>query len=346
MSVFLRGSIWWCEFQINGQRVRESTKQRSKSKAQRWETNRRMDIERQDGSSITIRGKAPVLKDVAKEFLAERKAGFEAGNVPRNTWHHYRDTWVRIADTELAHVRIDRFTTGMVDKVKFRGGPWTQRGCQKVLATILNWAAEERGYIQAAPRIKRTRAYGRELRIDGATEAALRAVMARDLCDVFTIMLDCGMRPDEVLRMRWEDVHYDDSKVFIPHGKTVESRRWVPMADRMENVLRVRQTVAKSEWVFPQRGKRPKGPRRTITKQWEEARKEAGVDPRLVLYCARHEFATSYLEHGGDLATLKKILGHTSIQTTEKYLHPGIAGAAEVVNRRNRRGLTLVEKSA
>ena len=84
----------------------------------------------------------------------------------------------------------------------------------------------------------------------------------------------------------------------------------------------------------------------TVAKQWEDARKLAGLDEKLVLYCARHEFATTFLENGGDLATLMKVLGHTSIATTQKYLHPGIKGAADVINRRNsHKGLSIVKSA-
>jgi integrase len=83
----------------------------------------------------------------------------------------------------------------------------------------------------------------------------------------------------------------------------------------------------------------------TVVKQWEDARAAAGLDPKLVLYCARHEFATTFIENGGDLATLKKIMGHTSIATTQKYLHPDIEGAANIINRRNRAGLKIAKRA-
>lgn len=74
----------------------------------------------------------------------------------------------------------------------------------------------------------------------------------------------------------------------------------------------------------------------------------AGIPDSIVLYCAHHEFATTSLENGGDLATLKKLLVHESIATTQKYLHHSIMGAAEIVNKRNRKtGLHVVNaKSA
>jgi site-specific recombinase XerD len=35
----------------------------------------------------------------------------------------------------------------------------------------------------------------------------------------------------------------------------------------------------------------------------------------------RHTFATQFLSRGGDLETLRLILGHTNLKTTQKYLH-------------------------
>ena len=91
MAVYLRGSIWWCEFMWRGHRVRESTEQRSRSKAMTWETNRRMELMRR--STISPLRKAPLLKEVAEEFLEEREAAYKSGNMPRNTYRHYANGW-------------------------------------------------------------------------------------------------------------------------------------------------------------------------------------------------------------------------------------------------------------
>jgi site-specific recombinase XerD len=43
--------------------------------------------------------------------------------------------------------------------------------------------------------------------------------------------------------------------------------------------------------------------------------------PRLHLHLFRHTFAVKYLMNGGDLMSLKRLMGHTDISTTSLYLH-------------------------
>ena len=41
-----------------------------------------------------------------------------------------------------------------------------------------------------------------------------------------------------------------------------------------------------------------------------------------MIYDLRHTFATRFVEAGGDLVTLKDILGHSSLRSVIKYVHP------------------------
>src|SRR5947209_5158648 len=70
------------------------------------------------------------------------------------------------------------------------------------------------------------------------------------LLDVATILLDCGLRPEECFRLRTENVR--DGKTEIPYGKTDNARRRIPMTPRVQAILDMRLSKAtRSQWVFP-----------------------------------------------------------------------------------------------
>ena len=54
----------------------------------------------------------------------------------------------------------------------------------------------------------------------------------------------------------------------------------------------------------------------------------------LNIHCSRHTFATLQLEHGTDIYTVKDMLGHTNVRTTQIYGHivdPSKRKAAEAI---------------
>jgi len=55
----------------------------------------------------------------------------------------------------------------------------------------------------------------------------------------------------------------------------------------------------------------------------------------VVLYCARHTFATQALAATGNLAAVMRALGHSNAQTAMIYQHPSIDAIREAVDKRN-----------
>ncbi len=73
------------------------------------------------------------------------------------------------------------------------------------------------------------------------------------------------------------------------------------------------------EWMFPA----PDGGKwhqRNALRSHYLLLRRLGV-PKSGFHRLRHTFATQYLKHGGDVVRLCKILGHSEVSTTMKYLH-------------------------
>jgi len=229
----------------------------------------------------------------------------------------------------------------------------------------------------AAPKIKGTRTTGRKIRITEEIESALRAHMKRDCSDVLTTMLDECMRNTEVFSMRWDRIDWERKEYHVAKSKSSASQRTIPLSDRAIAMLKGRKdnpvrgaepmtretptrggvrlgrtegatpsTGANSPWVFPSRIGRV-GHLTTIAKQFREAREAAGIDKSVKLYCARHTGASELSELGVDLLTLRELLGHEDISTTNKYLHGEAAKARDAINskQRSRSGLKLERRA-
>ena len=77
-----------------------------------------------------------------------------------------------------------------------------------------------------------------------------------------------------------------------------------------------------SPWLFPSRGAAGHITRQRVAQLLKDLARAAGVDAAKVSpHVLRHAFASHLLDHGADLRSLQKMLGHADISTTQIYTH-------------------------
>jgi integrase len=155
-------------------------------------------------------------------------------------------------------------------------------------------------------------------------QAAYLPKTSQPLTDIAKLMLDTGMRPEEVFRIRAENVDFKQKTIFNPFGKTKAARRIIPMTDDVLFLLKGRVEEAAglgTPFVFtsPHNVQKPIS---SVKKAHKAAADRAKIKGHFRLYDLRHTFATRAVAAGMSLPTLAAILGHTSIQMTMRYVHP------------------------
>jgi integrase len=325
------GSKYWLvDFMVNGKRHRKSTRATTKTRA--MEIAADLIKEAQLGDVPKPKGPSPKLQAFADDcFLPFVKSS----QLDPDSKRYYENGWRMLKATPIADQTIASIKAAHATILEFPGSGSNANCALRTLRRMLSLARDSE-YITNVPKIALRKERERSATYSAELEKALIDVAPQPLRDVFIITQDSGLRPDEVIRMRWENVLWDKNLIFNPDGKTAKARRHVPLSERVRAALRTRAEETKSEWVFP--SSRKKGAHISyflIAKGMMKVREKLALPKDLVLYSARHTFATDMLDRTGNLSLVQKMLGHESILTTQRYLHPELKDVAQLVNQRN-----------
>lgn len=149
-----------------------------------------------------------------------------------------------------------------------------------------------------------------------------------------SIMARAGLRVGEAVALDLADIEINERSgwALIRLGKGLKERR-VPLSLQTRKDLSVYLKVrprSVTEALFLSKTGRRMGSR-DVERMVKTAGQQVGINKRVTPHVCRHTFATRFLRKGGDLATLQAILGHRSLETTSRYLHPDAARVQEMV---------------
>ena len=165
-----------------------------------------------------------------------------------------------------------------------------------------------------------------EAKTDLRRKFTMRRATARRDRAIILVLLDTGLRASELCSLTVEDVELKTGKVIIRHGASGGAK------GGKGRTVYLGKTARKAVWrylVDREDGEEPYAPLFT-TKTNRPLNKgallqviralgaKAGIK-RCYPHRFRHTFAITYLRSGGDLFTLKSLLGHASLDMVEHY---------------------------
>ncbi len=138
-----------------------------------------------------------------------------------------------------------------------------------------------------------------------------------------TILTACyaaGLRITEAVHLKPAAIDRQRMVIRIEQGKGRKDR-YVMLSPKLLDVLSdYWRAVRPKVWLFP--GDIPGQPitRHSVEKVCQAAHQRSGLSKPVTPHSLRHAFAVHLLESGADLRTIQLLLGHSSLNTTARYL--------------------------
>lgn len=248
------------------------------------------------------------------------------------------DCAVDTIDEDAIHGFVTWMRTGG-NGTRRPSSPGTINRKLSTLSMILK-AASRRGALVRIPEFDREEEDedARHGELSAETEQVVLATFARwgmpEMVDVVVVLVDTGLRVNELLRIGNDPVPYINTSkrtITVPgHISKNRKTRVVPMTERVQAVYRRRLETNKQPFAGLDKS--------TIRYRWDRMRGHLGFtnDPTFVPHMLRHTCASRLVQAGVDLYVVKEWLGHLSVQTTMRYarLSPkNLMDAAAVLNR-------------
>ncbi|MDR0632005.1 MAG: site-specific integrase [Holosporaceae bacterium] len=203
-----------------------------------------------------------------------------------------------------------------------------------VLATIrqvFNYAINRDLYFGNNPvnKIKKPSSDNRRMRFLSKKESEILLEHLKEsshqLHDMALLSLHCGLRAGEIFNLTWNDVDFEHEILSIKDTKSGRNRSAIMTLDIKKMLAERKQNTDSGELVFSSNnGQKITEVSDTFTRIIDKLGFNNKVsDPRqkVVFHTLRHTYASWLAMSGVDLYTVQKLMGHSTISTTERYSH-------------------------
>lgn len=272
------------------------------------------------------------VTEAKKKFFDARRAA----RYSENTLTDYGNTLRKFesfvgGDTPLDSIGVDKLITFMGSPDVLSVSKKTALNYLTGISSFWQWAVES-GYCESniARQVKPPKPEKRDIipythkEISKLLLAAQDGQLARRDIAIILVLLDTGMRASELGNIKIKSVYFADRQILV-FGKGSKERRLRISKATKNAIIRylnwrgcLQPSLCRNEYLFI--GKRNKKmTRNTVRLLCERLAIKSSV-AHVFTHKFRYTFAIEFLRNGGNIFTLQKLLGHTTLDMVKRYL--------------------------
>lgn len=269
--------------------------------------------------------KADTIEELCREFLEMQKAHLKPSSyeVAEGAFrNHVIPQFGKTKVIELRVEEVERWHRQFTGK-----GRYAANRAVHQLSHALTWARDTKGWISKNP-LKGFRYYRPERRQHVLTPEEMRALLATldrgsnrlwSAPFLFKLLLLTGLRLREWSLAEWSQYNDVMGTLTLPPDRTKTGYRVVQLGDEVRVILRQMRSHprAHERWIFP--NEKGTGPTRYSSSVWKLLKEKAGLS-NVRVHDLRHTFASYSLLSGANIKEVQKMLGHSSIKSTDRYI--------------------------
>lgn len=280
----------------------------------------------------------PILTDIWKAYLQTIITPRQC----KKSWKKDLCKWNAFIEPAIGSKRMDEITTEDIEaildqmytiKLPNRNGyaESTIKQTLMLIKRLYNWSKAKRKYTGANPTDHIAAIHPDNNRNNAlslkACQQLLRELKSYEeqhpsIARVVQIALLTGRRKREITSLKWENVELTQGHITFRTGKQKKkTTQTLPVSDNVIGILEKQKKQfpcetfvfqeQDTEWLY-----------NAIGRHWKIIRKQAAISGETTFHDLRHTFATIYASSGtGTMTTLKELLGHESLEMTNRYAH-------------------------
>jgi integrase/recombinase XerC len=281
-------------------------------------------LNQQDRSQLTIRGYLADLKAFDVWFQQTNGEALSPASITPSDIKEYRQYLLTVERAKAATINrrlaaLSAYLNWAVQSGQIEKNP---------VAGIRSVQQVNQGprYLDRKQQFALQRAVEKELQIAKLRYPKRWVARQRD-CAMVVFLLNTGLRLNEAVSLKLEDVQLNDRKgiVWVRQGKGGK-QRVVPLNLDARNVLRDWLNVRPEDgtdfiWIAVDGEQEQALSSRSVQRALTRIGRQAGL-PALTPHMLRHSFAKNLIDSGVGLEKVASLLGHSSLNTTRIYVTP------------------------